>query len=412
MSEAISEEGAAEGYKQVQLGPRRVEIPKGWEKAQLGDLGEYLNGYGFKSSDWSDEGRPIIRIQNLTNSAGEETNYYQGEMKDRYIVHEGDLLVSWSATLGVFVWDGPEALLNQHIFKVEPSEKVSDDFLYYLLDQNLDLLEMRVQGSTMKHIRKSTFEDTFVPLPSLPEQRRIADILSTVDEQIQQTGEIIKKTKKLKRGLIQDIFDIETVGEHSKHTSEISLEGVQKKSLNDYVSVISGVHVKSDKVSDDETKTPYLTGPDDFDEFGFSVTKFTDDPSKFCEPGDTLVTVKGSGCGKTTFANKRASISRQLKALRPGMSIDEHYLYYWMQTKQELLSILAQGTSIPGLSTSDLTTLRIPVPSIEKQTRIGNVLSNLDTKIHQETQHKEKLKELKRGLMEDLFTGKVRVTTD
>ncbi|WP_082146835.1 restriction endonuclease subunit S [Halostagnicola sp. A56] len=132
-------------------------------------------------------------------------------------------------------------------------------------------------------------------------------------------------------------------------------------------------------------------------EFGFSVTKFTDEPSKFCEPGDTLVTVKGSGCGKTTFANKRASISRQLKALRPGGSINEHYLYYWMQTKQELLSILAQGTSIPGLSTSDLTTLRIPVPSIEKQTRIGNFLSDLDTNIRQETQQKEKLQDIKQS---------------
>jgi type I restriction enzyme S subunit len=177
------------------------------------------------------------------------------------------------------------------------------------------------------------------------------------------------------------------------------VEGV---SLGKQVEVISGTHVKSDKVSDDSSKTPYLTGPDDFDERGFSVTKYAEDPSSFCEPGDTLVTVKGSGCGKTTFASERVAISRQLKALRPKDDLDPQYLYYWLQIKKELLSILAQGTSIPGLSISDLTTLQISLPSLPEQRRIGNILSTVDEQIQQTDEMIEKSIELKEGLVQSL----------
>jgi len=303
--------------------------------------------------------------------------------------------------------------LNQRVARIEADEaQIDEQFLYYRLIDEIKKIEVRTPATTVKHLSQRDINEIRTPLPPLPEQRHIADILSTVDEQIQQTDEIITETKQLKRGLLQDIFALETTNKSSIHTSLISLKKVPKNPLSNHVSVISGVHVKSDKVSDDVTKTPYLTGPDDFDEFGFSVTKFTDDPPKFCEPGDTLVTVKGSGCGKTTFANMRASISRQLKAIRADESLDDRYLYYWMQTKLELLSILAQGTSIPGLSTSDLTTLRIPVPSMEKQVQIKAILSNVEEKIRQETIHKEELQKLKRGLMQDLLTGKVRVDTD
>ena len=85
--------------------------------AKLGDIATYINGYAFKPEDWSDTGLPIIRIQDLTGN-GYQANRYNGKYDARYLVNPGDVLISWSASLGVFVWENEPALLNQHIFKV------------------------------------------------------------------------------------------------------------------------------------------------------------------------------------------------------------------------------------------------------------------------------------------------------
>ena len=416
MSEVVEED--REGSKQVHLGPKVLEIPETWDFRRLSDVTEINPNYDrpdretfdFVPMDAVDEEKRVIKYWTERSAEDCTTTWFKN----------GDTIyakITPCAENGKIAFvEGVEtdvASGSTEFVVLSPADGVLDPkFTFYLanLPQFRSVTISLMEGSTARQrIPTNAFKAVRVPVPPLPEQRRIADILSTVDEQIQQKDEIIEKSEELKRGLMQDIFNIDTVGESSNPQFGISLKKVQEESLGDHVTVVSGVHVESNKVSDDDTKTPYLTGPDDFDQFGFSVTKYTDDPPKFCEPGDTLVTVKGSGCGKTTFANKRASISRQLKALRASESLDEYYLYYWMETKQELLSILAQGTSIPGLSTSDLTTLRIPIPPIEKQTQIGDLLSNLDLKIQQEERHKENLQELKRGLMQDLLTGKVRV---
>lgn len=85
--------------------------------AKLGDIATYINGYAFKPQDWSDEGIPIIRIQDLTGNSY-QANRYNGEYASKYEVNDGDVLISWSASLGVYIWHGEKAVLNQHIFKV------------------------------------------------------------------------------------------------------------------------------------------------------------------------------------------------------------------------------------------------------------------------------------------------------
>lgn len=87
------------------------------KKVKLGEVATFINGYAFKPQDWSSEGREIIRIQNLTKTST-EINYYSGTIDKKYIVEAGDILISWSGTLGVFQWCGRSAVLNQHIFKV------------------------------------------------------------------------------------------------------------------------------------------------------------------------------------------------------------------------------------------------------------------------------------------------------
>ncbi|MGH9568368.1 MAG: restriction endonuclease subunit S, partial [Candidatus Angelobacter sp.] len=94
-------------------------LPRGWCRATVSDTGKYINGFAFKPEHWGDSGRPIIRIQNLTNDEREinRTKFMPG---DEFVVRHGEILVSWSATLDTFMWNREEALLNQHIFRVIP----------------------------------------------------------------------------------------------------------------------------------------------------------------------------------------------------------------------------------------------------------------------------------------------------
>lgn len=130
--------------------------PKHWVTAALDDTGEYINGFAFRPSHREATGRPIIRIQNLTKpSAGFNLTEYLPD--ERYLIKHGTLLVSWSATLDVFIWSGPEGVLNQHIFKVVPNSDVVDkDFLYFLL--KTVVVELReseqMRGTTMRHINR------------------------------------------------------------------------------------------------------------------------------------------------------------------------------------------------------------------------------------------------------------------
>lgn len=153
----------------------KVDVPTGWRATTVGELGRYLNGRGFKKSEWRDSGRPIIRIQNLTGSSA-TFNYFQGEVEDRYVARPGDLLVSWAATLGAFFWDGPEGVVNQHIFKVESN--IDRRFHKYLLDHKLADLMRHTHGSGMVHITRGRFDSEPVKVPvEFAEQRRVVEII-------------------------------------------------------------------------------------------------------------------------------------------------------------------------------------------------------------------------------------------
>lgn len=180
------------------------ELPAGWAWATIGDLASYLNGRAFSEEDWNTTGRPIIRIQNLTGSRG-TLNRYPGEVEDRYVIRDGDLLFSWAATLGVYVYRGEEAVLNQHIFKVVP--KVNKLFLFYLLQNTVLELQRKTQGTGMVHITKGKFESHRVRLPPLEEQRRIVEkleaLFSELDSAVQSLEAALSKLKRYRQAVLK-----------------------------------------------------------------------------------------------------------------------------------------------------------------------------------------------------------------
>ncbi|RMT92151.1 hypothetical protein ALP39_03164 [Pseudomonas marginalis pv. marginalis] len=155
-------------------------LPCGWVWCRIVDTGDYINGLAFKPSDWSSIGRPIIRIQNLSGR-NSEFNRTEREVDSSVVVSPGDILVSWSATLDAFIWQGEQAVLNQHIFRVIPSSVMHDQYLYWLLKWAIKVLadSDHAHGLVMAHINRGPFLAQPVGLPPLAEQHRI---VAKVDE--------------------------------------------------------------------------------------------------------------------------------------------------------------------------------------------------------------------------------------
>ncbi len=147
-------------------------LPKGWTEINVGELAQYTNGKAFQPSDWEQRGLPIIRIQNL-NDENCKYNYTSIGHEEKYRITNGDLLFAWAASLGVYIWKGDDAWLNQHIFKVEPLPFIDKQFLYYLFQYLVSEFYNRSHGSGMVHITKKEFETTIALLPPLSEQSRI-----------------------------------------------------------------------------------------------------------------------------------------------------------------------------------------------------------------------------------------------
>ena len=147
-------------------------VPEGWTEIKVGELAQYTNGKAFQPSDWEQSGLPIIRIQNL-NDENCKYNYTSICHEEKYRITNGDLLFAWAASLGVYIWKGDDAWLNQHIFKVEPLPFVDKQFLYYLFQYLISEFYIRSHGSGMVHITKKEFETTIALLPPLSEQSRI-----------------------------------------------------------------------------------------------------------------------------------------------------------------------------------------------------------------------------------------------
>lgn len=143
------------------------------EYKKLGDIATYINGYAFKPEDRGEKGLPIIRIQDLTGNSY-DLGFYDGEYPEKIEINDGDVLISWSASLGVYVWNRGKALLNQHIFKMAFDKlDIDKNFFVYSVRRKLDEMTSKTHGATMKHIVKKDFDATQIPYPSLEEQAEI-----------------------------------------------------------------------------------------------------------------------------------------------------------------------------------------------------------------------------------------------
>lgn len=155
-------------------------LPYGWRLQALGDICDLINGFGFKPQDWRESGLPIIRIQNLNGSP--QFNYFSGDVAQKFHVKNGDLLFAWAGVPGVSfgarIWNGQEAVLNQHIFRVIPKEGISRGWLYEVLSHITPAIERRAHGfkTSLLHIKRSELVKMLVKVPPVEIQQEIAGI--------------------------------------------------------------------------------------------------------------------------------------------------------------------------------------------------------------------------------------------
>jgi len=183
-----------------------IRLPEGWKRARLGEVAYYINGYAFKPEDWKEDGLPIIRIEQLKDPNA-KCDYSNKKLSDTYLIKNGDLIFSWSASFALKIWDRGKAYLNQHLYKVISKSMMDEILLKYIIEHNLERLAGETHGSTMKHITRPHLLNFKVVLPHFaPEQHKITKVLETVGATIEKTDAIIEKYKRIKQGLMQDLL--------------------------------------------------------------------------------------------------------------------------------------------------------------------------------------------------------------
>ncbi len=196
-----------DGYKMTEVGM----IPEDWNITKLKSICTIINGRGFKPHEWSQNGLPIIRIQNLNGS--DDFNCYDGHYDPKIFIQYNQLLFAWSGSRGTsfgpHIWKGGDALLNYHTWKLNIDHSmVGENYFYYALKALTKSIEDAAHGaSALVHTQKGEMEECFVPIPSSKnEQLAIAKALSDVDALITSLEKLITKKQAIKTATMQQLL--------------------------------------------------------------------------------------------------------------------------------------------------------------------------------------------------------------
>ena len=239
--------------------------------------------------------------------------------------------------------------------------------------------------------------------PKLPEQKKIADCLSSLDELIAAQARKVHALKTHKKGLLQRLFPREGETQPRLRFPEFRDTGEWgMKKLSSEIHLVSGMHLSPEQYSS-TGEVPYFSGPSDFTSDLNSILKWTKRSSNMAAQEDTLITVKGSGVGEVWFSTLQAvALGRQLMAVRVKEGSSQ-FVYQYLLTKKARFEDLGSGNLIPGLSRTDVLDMEASFPAPAEQQRIADCLTALDTLITAATQELETLKAHKKGLMQQLF---------
>jgi type I restriction enzyme S subunit len=413
-----------------------VQFPRGWQPAALADLAEYVNGYPFKPHDWSAVGLPIVRIAQMTDASA-PFDRYPNPLPSEYRIDSGDLLFAWSATLTAMIWQRGPAYLNQHIFKVLPKNGHEIGFLHHLLNFLINVLANKSHGTTMKHIRRADLLPFPVIVPLPDEQARVAAVLDTVDEAIGRTEALIAKLRQIRAGLAHDLLtrglephgQLRDFASHPEHFRDSPLGRMPRdwgfKQLKDLVPLNRRItYGIVQPGAFDPNGILLIRGQDYIGGWSSKEAFFKVAPSRhesyhrsLTKAGDLLVCIVGATTGAVAQVPEwieEANITQTTAriACEPDRLVARFALYL-LQSEfgQSQVRRYVKGSAQPGLNLQDVEAFWIPLPKLDEQRTIADILDKHVKYEIAATKELQKLQQLKCGLMTDLLIGRVRVPT-
>ena len=398
-------------------------IPEGWQVRKQGEIAEFSNGRAYKLTEWEKEGTPVIRLQNLTGSG---KDYYFSNLKlpERQYCEYGDLLYMWSATFGPYIWKGERAIYHYHIWKVTCDEmNLTKLFLYHLLGYQTSSWMGISNGMGILHVTKGNMEDMNLLLPPLPEQEKIAAILTSVDGAIEKQEAQIDKLQSLKKAMMQELL-AKGIGHTEFKDSPVGKipKGWEVVHVSDIGKVKGGKRMpKGRAFSDRQTKHPYIRVTD----FSNGTVSLLD--LKYVHPedrekikryiiskDDLYVSIAGSIglVGTIPAILDGAQLTENAAKVVLDRATEKNFLKYLLQSdlcQNQFLQEIGTGGGVPKLALFRIEKTIIPLPLLSEQQQIAAILTSVDGNIESKQQKLAHTKSLKKSLMQDLLTGKVRV---
>ena len=345
------------------------------KKVKLGEVATFINGYAFKPQDWSSEGKEIIRIQNLTKTST-EINYYSGTIDQKYIVEAGDILISWSGTLGVFQWCGKSAVLNQHIFKVVFDKiEIDKSYFKYVVEKGLQDAVKHTHGSTMKHLTKKYFDNIMVPYTNLGEQQRIASELDLLSKLILRRQEQLEELNLLVKSRFNEMFGdfYTTLFPKYKIGEKFELSSGSTPSRDNKLYWDSGTinWVKTTEVINKEiTETE-----EKITEFALENTSL-----KLFPVNTILIAMYGQGQtrGRSAILKVESTSNQACGAIFPNKIDNPVFIWHQLMLRYSELRELGRGGNQPNLNGQLIKNFELIFPPLALQNEFADFVAQVD----------------------------------
>ena len=414
-----------EGFNMTELG----SLPDEWGVVRLGDKGRFQYGYTTSATE-KDTGTKFLRITDIKEDGAVnwDTVPYgiiDDENLQKFRLSKGNVLFARiGATTGkTCIIEGaiPNAVFASYLIRFVPNKELHPKYVFYFT-QTRDyqkLVDAGKEGKLKKGLSATELKNFIIPLPPLPEQHRIAAVLSAVQDAKEKTEAVIAAAKSLKKSLMRHLFTYGPVPAGAAESvplaeTEIGLvpEGWRVLPIGQVSEIIMGQSPPGRSYNTDGIGISLINGPAEFGESFPRSTKWTVSPTKTCVSGDILFCVRGNTTGRMNVADTEYCIGRGVAAIRgiDGLS-ETSYLFYFL--KKEAGAILtiatAGGSTFPNITKSQLRNFSTPTPPLPTQQKIAHILSTVDKKIEAEENKKKALEGLFKTFLNNLMTAKIRV---
>jgi len=433
LDEFVNEESdcdASENEMRTSLDQTSVgNIPDDWSAVRLGELTENtLYGANESAEDYDPDKPRYIRIKDI-DSRGRLKNTDKAslspEKAEGYLLNEGDMLFARSGSPGrtyLHRHESGKYCYGGYSIKHElVSENLNHEYIsqYTKSQKYWDWIERIARTGAQANINSREYSSLLVPLPPLPEQRKIATVLYTVDQAIEKTEEIIEQTEKIGRGLRQSLF---TEGYYEHETESYGTLGEvpvswEKTRLYKIADVARGkfTHRPRNDPKFYDGEYPFIqTGEvveavGELTDFSQTLNEKGRGVSKEFDPGTIIITIAGN-IGDTAVATFPVYFPDSLVGITPDEETDERFLEHFLRYRQAFLNRLSTKTTQKNLNLTLLRPIEVVKPPLDEQKKIADALSTVDNQIKKDREYKNRLQRLKQSLMQDLLSGTVRTT--